>query len=269
VIGSILNLVRRGPERSEIERRQAEIEAARPYLELAREIQAEVARIAADPSAGSELLVELIDNAPREERMKLARRIFSELPAERQWAVIEHVYGDEEIREYLGAERSAHLARARAAAARLELVERARAEGRLDTRDVPAGEQLTLGLFREREARAAVSRGHSSSTCARRLVLRAVGDGTFQVIEDVFNPDGGYFVTAEYSEDTWRTADRLPGHVVVRIGSIVERGTATGPTFEPVLYPGGRVDFELGDQAAKGRLHLGFGMLGDVGIFAN
>jgi hypothetical protein len=261
--------VRRGHERAELERREAEIEAARPYLELAREIQAEVARIAADPTAQSDLLVELIDNAPREERMKLARRVFSELPPERQWALIEHVYGDKEIREYLGAERSVHLAEARAAAERLDLVARARAEGRLDTRDVPAGEQLTLGLFREREARAAVSRGHSSSTCARRLVLRAVGDGTFQVIEDVFNPEGGYFVTAEYSEETWRTADRLPGHLIVRVGSIVERGTGDGGTFEPVVYPGGRVDFELGDQAAPGRLHLGFGMLDDVGIFAN
>ena len=261
--------MRRGPERAELERREAEIESARPYLALAKEIQAEVARIAADPSAQSELLVELIDNAPREERMKLARRVFSELPPERQWALIEHVYGDEEIRGYLDAERSAHLAESRARAARLDLVTRARAEGRLDTRDVPAGAQLTLGLFREHEARAAVSRGHSSSACARRLVLRAVGDGTFQVIEDVFNPDGGYFVTAEYSEETWRTADRLPGHLIVRVGSIVERGTGAGATFEPVLYPGGRVDFELGDQAAQGRLHLGFGMLDDVGIFAN
>jgi hypothetical protein len=261
--------VPRGRERGELEQRAAELEAARPYLELAREIQAEVARIAADPSAQSDLLVELIDDAPRAERMKLARRIFSELTPERQWAVLEHVYGDEEIRAYLGAERSANLAAARAAAERLDRVARARADGRLDTRDVPAGEQLILGLFREQEARAAVSRGHSSSTCARRLVLRAIGDGTFQVIEDVFNPDGGYFVTAEYSEETWRTTDRLPGHAIVRVGSIVERAADTVPTFEPVVYPGGRVDFELGDQAAKGRLHLGFGILGDVGIFAN
>jgi hypothetical protein len=261
--------VRRGQERAEIERREAEIEAARPYLELAREIQAEVARIAADPAAESELLVELIDNAPREERMKLARRVFSELPPERQWTLIEHVYGDEEIREYLGAERSAHLAEARAAAERLDLVTRARVESRLDTREVAVGEQLTLGLFREPEVRAAVTRGHASSTCARRLVLRAVGDGTFQVIEDVFNPEGGYFVTAEYSEETWRTADRLPAHLIVRVGSLVERGTDVGATFEPIVYPGGRVDFELGDQAATGRLHLGFGMLNGVGIFAN
>jgi hypothetical protein len=138
----------------------------------------------------------------------------------------------------------------------------------LDTRDVPAGELLTLGLFRERDAGAAVSRGRASSTCARRLVLRATGDGTLQVIEDVFNPDGGYFVTAEYSEETWRSSDRLPGHAIVRVGSILEDGASTG-AFEPVVYPGGRVDFQLGEQAARGRLHLGFGMLGDVGIFAD
>jgi hypothetical protein len=260
--------VRRSRERADLERQAAELEVARPYLELAREIQAEVARIAADPSVQSELLFDLVEAAPREERMKLARRIFAELPAERQWVVIERVYGDEELASYLEAERMTHLAAARATAERLDSVARARAEHRLDTRDVPAGELLTLGLFREREAGAATAHGHTSSTCARRLVLRAVGDGAFQVIEDVFNPSGGYFVTAEYSEETWRTSDRLEGHVIVRVGAIVE-GPGGRQSFEPVVYPGGRVDFEIGGRLARGRLHLGFGMLSEVDVFVD
>jgi hypothetical protein len=248
-------------------RQAADSEGA--FLELAREIQAEVARIAADPSARSELLFEFIEGIPQEERMKLARRIFEELPADRQWAVIAEVYGDEELAAYLEAERSAHLAEARAAEDRRQWAAKARSEHRLDTRTVPAGALLTLGLFCERDVRAAVARGHTSSTCARRVVLRAMGAGHFQVIEDVFNPGGGYFVTAEYSQETWRTSDRLPGHAIVRVGSITEGAAVAGPSFEPIVYPGGRVDFEVGGQPTAGRLHLGFAILGDVGIFAS
>ena len=242
---------------------------ARPFLELAREIQAEVARIAADPEAHSELLFEFIEGIPREERMKLARRIFDELPPERQWAVIAEVYGDKELAAYLEAERSAHLAEARAAEDRRHWAATARAEHRLDTRNIPAGALLTLGLFGERDVRAAVTRGHMSSTCARRVVLRATGAGEFQVIEDVFNPNGGYFVTAEYSEETWRSSDRLPPHTIVRVGSITSGTADDGPSFEPVVYPGGRADFEVDGRPSAGRLHLGFAILDDVGIFAS
>jgi hypothetical protein len=242
-----------------------ESDDARPYLDLAREIQAEVARIAADPTAHADLLVELLERIPQQERMKLARAIFDRLPTERQWAMVEQVYGDEEIRAYLKAERAARLAEARTDGERRMLARRSAAEHRLDTREVAQGEVLTLGLFREHDARAAVSRGHASSTCARRLVLRSAGEGGFQVMEDVFNPRGGYFVTAEYSEETWRTEDRLPGHALVRVGSIVEDGA--GGTFEPVVYPGARVDVESSGRPARGHLHLGFAMLSDVDIF--
>ena len=257
--------VRGAPREAEISEPGSEVDDAAPLLELAREIQAEVARIAADPSAHGELLVELMDRIPQDERMELARAIFDRLPPERQWAIIEDVYGDEEISDYLEVERSVRLAEASRGGERLDLARRARVERRLDTRDVARNEVLTLGLFREPEARAAVSRGHASSTCARRLGLTCTGGGTFQVIEDVFNPSGGYFVTAEYSEETWRTEDRLPGHAVVRIGSIVEG--EGGPSFDPVVYPGGRVDFETGGRPVRGRLHLGFAMLSDIDIF--
>jgi hypothetical protein len=256
----------RGARReAEINEPGSEVDEAGPFLELAREIQAEVARIAADPSAHGDLLVELMDRIPRDERMKLARAIFAQLPPERQWGVIEDVYGDDEIRAYLESERSVRLAEARRDGARLDLARRARVERRLDTRDVARNEVLTLGLFREHDARQAVSRGQASSTCARRLVLTCTGDAAFQVIEDVFNPSGGYFVTAEYSEETWRAEDRLPGHAVVRLGSIVEG--EGGASFDPVLYPGGRVDFEAGGRQVRGRLHLGFAMLSDIDIF--
>jgi hypothetical protein len=257
--------VREARREAEISEPGSEVDEAGPFLELAREIHAEVARIAADPSAHGDLLVELMDRIPREERMKLAQAIFDQLPPERQWAIIEDVYGDEEIGAYLEAERSVRLAEARRDGERLDVARRARVERRLDTRDVAGNEVLTLGLFREHDARAAVSRGHASSTCARRLVLISAGNGTFQVIEDVFNPSGGYFVTAEYSEETWRTEDRLPGHAVVRVGSIVE-GEA-GPSFDPIVYPGGRVDFQTGGRQVRGRLHLGFAMLSDIDIF--
>jgi hypothetical protein len=244
-----------------------EVGEAQPFIELAREIQAEVARIAADPSAHGDLLVELLERIPQAERMKLAHAIFDELPTERQWAIIEQVYGDEEISAYLEAERSVRLAEARTDGQRLDMARKARDERHLDTRDVTRDEVLTLGLFREHDVGAAVSRGHVSSTCARRLVLVSKGEGTFQVMQDVFNPSGGYFVTAEYSEDTWRSEDRLPGHAVVRVGSIIE--SKAGQSFDPVVHLGGRVDFEVGDRPVRGRLHLGFAMLSDIDIFVH
>ena len=240
-------------------------EVPQPYLDLAREIHAEVERVAADPSAHGDLLAELLDRIPNDQRMKLAQTIFDELSPDRQWELIERVYGDEEIRTYLEEERAARLETARLDAERDELCRAARARRALDARRVPRGEELTLGLFRDNDVRAAVSRGHGSSTCARRVILRALGDGRFQVVEDVFNPNGGYFVTGEYSEDTWRAHDRLGGHTVVRIGSLSESGGQA--TFEPELLLGGRVDFEIDGQAARGRLHLGFAMLSDLDVF--
>ena len=236
-------------------------------LELAREIQAEVTRIVEDPDAEGELLEELLDRIPREERQTLARTVFDRLPAERQWDVVARVYGDDEIRAYLDEHRSELLDEARAGSQRADAARRARAAHRLDTDEVAPGEVLTLGLFREHDARAALARGHTSSTCARQLVLRSTGDGWFQVIQDVFNPRGGYFVTAEYSEDTWRDSDRLAPHAEVRVGSI--RETDAGASFEPGVYPGGRVDFEVNGHATPGRLHLGFASLSDIDIFKN
>lgn len=245
---------RRDAEREQLD---ADLEAARPYLALAREIHAEVARVAADPSAHGDLLAELIDRIPRERRLELAQSIFDRLPAEQQWAIVERVFGDHEIAAYLAGERD----RRRADAERERQRQAVRAAGALDTSGIAEGAELTLGLFCEHDVRAALARGQASATCARRLVLRSLGGGRFRVIEDTFNPNGGYFVTGEYSEETWREHDRLEGHSVVRVGS------TTDGTFEPVLYPGGRVDVDVAGIASPGRLHLGFATLGGLDLF--
>jgi hypothetical protein len=226
----------------EVARLQAELEEARPFLDLARAIRSEVARIADDTSGQIDTL--------------------AELPPERQWEILERVYGDEEIKALLEAERAARLDHARQTAEGRALAAMVRAENRLDTCAVPPHGLLTLGLFRETDVRAAVARGHLSATCARQVALRATDEpGVFRVIEDVFNPRGGYFVTAEYDEETWRIYDRLRGHTDVRAGSI--SASQDGPSFESVLYPGGRVDFETDGRLLEGRLHLGYAMLGD------
>ena len=234
-------------------------------LELAKEIQADIRRVAADPDAHLELLDALIDGLAVEKRMELAETIFDQLPAEQQWDVLERVFGDDEVRTHLEERRASMLAAEQGSAGRLGLAGRVRQERRFDTRDVEPGEELTLGLFPEAEVRAALTRGHTSSTCARRLVLRALGEGRFRVLEDTFNPSGGYFVTAQYSAETWRDHDRLEPHAVVRVGSIA--ADDEGPPFEPILYPAGRVDVEIAGQASRGRLHLGFAMLGELDVF--
>jgi hypothetical protein len=258
--------VRNVRRREELSRLQAEIEEAQPFLELAREIRREVALVAADTPLQADTLAELIDRIPQQERLAVARAIFDKLPAERQWAIIERVYGDEEITSFLAAERAALLAETQRNAERAAIAHQARAEQRLDTRTVPTNDVLTIGLFREPDVRAAIRRGRAASTCARRVVLRHLTPpGTFAVVEDVFNPNGGFFVTAQYDERTWRSHDRLPAHAVVRVGSIT--ATDEGPTFEPVIYPGGRVDFETVDGQKEGRLHAGFAMMGDYDVF--
>jgi hypothetical protein len=242
------------------------LDAARPYLDLAREIQHEVARLADDSSAHVDTLAEVIEQFPQRERLRVARAVFDKLAPERQWDIIERVYGDDVISDLLEAERAARVEQARRTAEGRALAGKIRAENRFDTREVRPHRMLTLGLFRETDVQAALSRGQVSNTCARRLVLRATDEpGVFQVIEDVFNPRGGYFVTAQYDEQTWRTNDRFGGHTVVRAGAI---SAGNGKqAFEPVLYPGARVDFETGGHTREGCLHLGFAMLSDYDLF--
>lgn len=256
-------LVPRG--RDEHGQHDAELERLRPFLELAREIEREVARVATDDEAGAESLVEAVDSVPRRERQRFALAVFERLTPEAQWSVLERVWGDEEIAAFLEAERSVRLAELRRSGARRAVVAAARIEQALDSRSVPVGEHLTLGLFREPDVGAALRRGQLSDGCPRQLVLRSTAPGAFRVIEDVFNPRGGYFVTAAYDEGTWR-AERLAAHASVRIGS-VDDGPA-GPALQPVLYPGARADFEVDGAIVRGQLHLGVVMLGDVNVFA-
>jgi hypothetical protein len=259
--------VRQARRRDEVAKLEAELEEVRPFLDLAREIHDEVARAAASDGAPVETLVEAIDAIPKRERIAVARAIFDQLPPDRQWAIIEHVFGDEEIRAALDADHQTRLEASRRAVAAGGLIAKARLDRRLDTREVPSSELLTLGLFRETDVHDAIDRGHEAATCARRVVLRATTDpGAFQVIEDVFNPEGGFFVTGYYDESTWRTHDRLPAHAIVRAGSITDE---TGSrAFEPVLHLGGRADFERAGEPIEGRLHLGYLLIGDADVFA-
>jgi hypothetical protein len=249
-------------DRDEVAKLEAELEAARPFLALAQEISADVERLAADGSTSPELLDDTISAIPQRERLEVARAVFDTLPPDQQWAVIERAFGDEEIRAALADERAARLDEVRRTEARRRLARTARARHRLDVGEVPVGETLTLGLFREGEAAAAVGRRPPSTAAARRLVLRRVeGPGTFAVVEDRFNPDGGYFVTAEYDGETWQE-ERLPSHAVVRPGSSSPSG------FEPVLYAGSRVDVDSDSGCREGRLHLGYASVGDEDVFA-
>jgi hypothetical protein len=245
-----------------VARLEAELDAVRPFLPLAREISDDVARLAADAGASADLLDEVMAAVPQRERWEVARAVFERLTPEQQWAVLERAFGDEEIRAALADERAARLEEVRRSAVRRQLARTARAEHRLDARTVPEGDLLVLGLFRERDVSGVVGRSPHSAAAARRLVLRRVdGDGAFAVVEDVFNPDGGYFVNAEYDRESWR-AERLAAHAVVRPGS----QSASG--FEPVLYAGGRADVLVGSEVREGRLHVGYAMVGDADVFA-
>lgn len=243
----------------------AEPEDLEPYLALAREIRRDVERIAADDAAGAESLVDAIDRFPRAERDRVAHTVFERLSPDAQWAVLEKAFGDEEIRDHLRAERQAGLDQVKRDDERLALVRRFRAARQIETSLVPQGIPLTLGMFREREVAAAVQRGARSTNAARRLVLRAGAGHEFRVVEDVFNPQRGFFVSGDYDERVWR-GERLESHQEVRVGSINALGDDVA--LEPVLVAGARVDVSTDEGQTRGRLHLGFAMLADDDIFA-
>ncbi len=243
----------------------AELARLRPYLELAREISEEVSRAAADDSLDLASVEEAIGRMPTEERERVVRQVFATLPAERQWELLAGSFDDPVIDAFLTARQAISVEATRQQARIRTLATEARAHGRLDLAAMPSGIEVTLGLFRERDVRAAVIRGYKSESTARRLILRTTDQpGRLHVIEDVFNPTKGYFVSASYDEEAW-ASERLLSHGVVRIGSILERSSL--PEFEPVVYPGAHVDTETADEAAVGRLHLGFAVLGANDVF--
>jgi hypothetical protein len=238
-------------------------EADRALVGLAREIQAEVANVGADVGGGHALVQALV-SVPRRELARAAREVFQRLPVETQWNVLERVFDDDELRSALSeirAERVAGLERHRQARA---LVGRAGETAKVDLRRLDAGSAVTFGLCTERDAGEAVARGHLYSSCARRIDLEHEGEGLFRVIRDVFNPLGGYFVTKRYDATAWE-AERLVAHSFARVGSVVE--PPVGPGFEPVVYAGGRADFEIEGRLVEGHLHVGYVMLGDVDLF--
>lgn len=252
----------RKPRRTaEVDKLRTELDVARPYLGLAREIHDEVQRLAADPTSEVELLADTLERMPRDARARVVESAFAELPAVDRWSILAELFKDDELRAALAREHEQARVDAQRARRRAELL----ADDVLDTRRLAVGEDIELGLFREADARTALARGAASTTCARRLVLRATANvGELAVIEDVFNPARGLFVTAEYDEATWQ-AERLSAHAVIRIGAIHD-GAGTDE-FVPVVYPGGRVDVESDGHARRGRLHAGFARVGDLELF--
>lgn len=249
-----------------VERQAAELEQLRPYLGLAREIKAHVDQALDDEAPSAESIVAAIDAVPTEERRRLVREAFARLAPDQQWELLVAAFGDEEIRAHLAEERARRREWLERQAAAHAVVRDARVAGRLATTHLPPGTALVLGLFRPADARAAVRRGREASTCARRLELRATEvPGELQVLSDVFDPQRALFVTSDYDEATWR-AERVESHARVRLGSLTG---GTAPELEPWIYPGGRVDLVLDDEVRKGRLHLGFAVVGDEDVFAD
>jgi hypothetical protein len=231
------------------------------YLELAREIDAEVQRLAADPDADLDAFAKAVAAWPLERRFEAVVAAFRELPRGERWLILADLFDDDELRAALADEHQQAAAEVARAGRHRALAVAVRARRELDTRDLAAGDELTLDLFRSVDVRSALSRGGRSTSCARRLVLRATGeDGRVTVVDDEFNPEHGLFVTADYDESVWR-AERLEPNSRVRVGTLSD-------DFAPVVVAGGRVDVELTSSVRRGRLHAGAASVGDVSLFA-
>jgi hypothetical protein len=246
----------------EVARLRSELDESRPYLGLAREIHEEVERAVADSTTDLDELADALGHWPQDARRAAVTAAFRELPALEQWEILARLFDDDELRGALAVEHRRRLAEARTTLNGAALAAAVRERRVLDTRDVPAGEDLALGLFREVDVRGAVTRGSASTSTARRIVLRSTDEpGRLLVLEDVFNPARGLFVTTDYDEVAWRE-ERLSPHATVRVGAAPD-----GAPFEPVLYPGGRLDVETVDGICRGRLHLGYATVGAVDLF--
>ena len=253
--------MRRARRQAEVERLQAELDESGPFLGLAREIQEEVRRLADDPDAGLDVLTDSFERLPREARQRVAEATFHALSAERQWEILVHLFGDDELRAALEHERTVRLADARSAARIHALVEVVHEHGVLDTREVPVHMRLTLGLFRESDVLPAIARGRASTACARRLILYSTGEaGVLQVMEDVFNPAGGLFVTGDYDEQRLARRAIDPAHARARRVRARPPVRAIGPS-------GGRVDVEVAGSIQRGHLHAGYALVGDAELF--
>lgn len=236
-----------------------------PLLDLAREIKREVDRIVADDDADLDELTDVIERLPRAERERVAMAVFERLEPDVQWGVLGRVFDDAELRELLADEHRRRRAEVERLGVRSELMTRARESGALDTRELVPGDELVIDLFRSDQVRSAIGRDGRSDAAARSLTLRSIDADRLRVIDDVFNPRGGFFVTGEYDASSWE-AERVASHDVIRIGAVTLVGGEE--RFEPVVHLGARLDVERDAQNLRGHLHVGLVMLGGNDVFA-
>ena len=219
---------KRPPERSTARRVGQEgkrsARTVAPYLDLAHKIELEVARAGGPegdeaggppPSTGS----------PRGARARPGRRS-NGLPADEQWAVVERVFDDDESGVPSPLSGPPLAADGGALAAMRPAADPVRAR-----------ERLTLGLFREHDVRAALSRGQGSSTapadCRPPLDRRWTVPGDRGRVQPL----------RRTTSSPPSTPRRRGGRATVSppTPSCAGRRSSrrTAPRFEPVLYPGG------------------------------
>ena len=235
-----------------------------PLTDLAQEIRRAVDRFVDDDAADPASLAAALDALPRQELAAIARVAFDRLEPLQQWAVLERVLGDRGAVDALSTDQRDRLGSMRRAATAAHVVADVVDDDVIDLSRLPAGIELVIGLFRPADVRAASGRGRLSDVCARQLVVLATSTpGTFRVVDDVFNPRGGLFVSAEYDMSVW-SAERLDSNSSARLGSLAG---ADADSLEPVLRRGARVDVVAGERTLPGRLRLGWAAIDDVDAF--
>ena len=243
--------MRKARQDAEVEMMQAELDEIRPYLDVAREIHHEVARLAADPDASAEMIADVFERLPRQARIDAVAAAFGR-PVRRP--AVGHPQSSLRRRRPARRPRAgATRPHRRQPAAMRDGLPSSRASSlatpstRVRWRRTSSSRSAS---FREVDVQSALAQGRSSSTCARRLVLRGTDDaGVLLVVEDVFNPARGLFVTADYDERTWRD-ERLSAHALVRLGSIRDGADDGARRVRPVDLSGRARRRRLGRDAA-------------------
>ena len=225
---------------AEVDELRAQLAANQPYLGLARR--------STPRSSGSPPIPWLISTSwptdrpwPREARHAAVTAAFRELPAGERWEILARLFDDDELRAALAVE---HEARA---------VVRAGSPLRraFDTRLLPAGEELVVGLFREVDVRAALARGSAStsspagSCCGPPTSPGGCSSSRTCSTRRVACSSRPTTTSRRGARSAWPRTPPSPS----------ARPPAAGR--QPVIYPGGRLDIETADGIRIGRLHIG------------
>ncbi|MEO7364646.1 MAG: hypothetical protein ABIV43_04055 [Candidatus Saccharimonadales bacterium] len=202
--------------------RDQELTEIGPYIDIAKEIQAGVGKIALETGNFDQAFSQTIADVSRERRMVAVQQIAQTLPPETLLTVLGKAYGDEEIKHALADIRQQELNKLNVRLTIDQLISKFKSTGIINLRDVELGSPVDIYFCEPMDPQ--FLRKHSpASTMSRQISGRMEPGGVVRVLEDTIN--------SEWLSDI----DQLSDHEAVTIGT---RNLGSKPTspLNPEMY---------------------------------